>query len=66
VIQKCRKYAEWGVKDILVFDPVNREAWYWNNSPGDLARIKESYTFQSRPVQLSLDEVFRRFDDELR
>jgi Uma2 family endonuclease len=66
VIQKCRKYAEWGVKDILVFDPVNRQAWYWNTSTGDLSRIRQSHTFQSQPVELALDEVFRRVDDELR
>ncbi len=66
VIQKCRKYAEWGVKDVLVFDPVNRYAWYWNNSTGDLSRIQQSYTFQSQPAELVLKNVFRRFDDELR
>lgn len=66
VIQKCRKYAEWGVKDVLVFDPVNRQAWYWNTDTGDLTRIKESYKLQSRPCELVLNEVFRRFDDELR
>jgi Uma2 family endonuclease len=25
VIQKCRKYAEWGIQNILVFDPANRK-----------------------------------------
>jgi Uma2 family endonuclease len=25
--QKCRRYAEWGVRDILVFDPVGRCGW---------------------------------------
>jgi Uma2 family endonuclease len=66
VIRKCRKYAEWGVKDILVFDPVGREAWYWDAVAGDLTRIKDSYRFQSRPVELAPEEVFRRFDDELK
>jgi Uma2 family endonuclease len=65
VIQKCRKYAEWGVKDILVFDPVDRQAWYWNTSTGDLTRINESYRFHSQPAELMLNEVFRRFDEEL-
>lgn len=65
VIQKCRKYAEWGVEDILVFDPVDREAWYWEASTGDLGRIKERYRFRSRPAELILVEVFQRFDDEL-
>ncbi len=66
VIQKCRRYAEWGVVDILVFDPVGREAWYWDMSAGDLSRIKESYPFHSRPVELRLKDLFERFDGELR
>lgn len=66
VIQKCRKYAQWGIKDILVFDPVGREAWYWDAVAGDLTHIKDSYRFQSRPVELIQKEVFRRFDDKLR
>jgi|SRR5271170_2644111 len=66
VIQKCRRYAAWGVGDILVFDPVGREAWYWDTITGDLSRINESYSFHSRPVDLRLEDVFKRFDDELR
>jgi Uma2 family endonuclease len=66
VIQKCRRYAEWGVKDILVFDPVGREAWCWDAVAGDLSRVKDSYRFHSRPVELAPEEVFRRFDDKLR
>lgn len=66
LIQKCRKYSEWGVQDILVFDPVGREAWYWDTVSGDLTRIKESYRFHSRSVELVLGDVFQRLDDELR
>lgn len=66
IIQKCRKYAEWGVTDILVFDPVEREAWYWDATTGDLTRVKGKYRFQSRPVELILADVFCRFEDELR
>jgi Uma2 family endonuclease len=65
VIQKCRKYAEWGVEDILVYDPVGREAWYWDSGSGDLIRTKESYRFHSRPVELIHREVFRRLEEEL-
>lgn len=64
VVKKCRKYAEWGIKDILVFDPVAREAWHWDRAIGSLARIQETYAFQARPVELTLSEVFRRLDDE--
>jgi Uma2 family endonuclease len=66
VIQKCRRYAEWGVPDILVYDPVGRDAWYWDAAAGDLIRIHEIYKFRSRPVELVQSELFRRFDDELR
>jgi Uma2 family endonuclease len=65
VIQKCRKYAAWGVGDILVFDPVGREAWCWDATTGDLTLIKNSYVFRTRPVELQLKYVFERFDDEL-
>ncbi len=34
VIQKCRKYAEWGVPDILVFDPMA-------GKPGSGTRVVE-------------------------
>ena len=50
VIQKCRKYAEWGVQDILVYDPIGREAWYWDTVTGHLIRAKEIYRFHSQPV----------------
>jgi Uma2 family endonuclease len=66
VIQKCRKYAEWGVPDILVYDPVARDAWYWDAVSDGLIESKTSYRFRSRPVELFHDEVFRRLDDELR
>jgi Uma2 family endonuclease len=66
VIQKCRKYAAWGVQDILVYDPVGREAWYWDTATGDLIQTKESYRFHSQPVELMQKEVFRRMDEELR
>ena len=65
VIKKCRKYAEWGVQDILVFDPVGREGWYWDAAAGNLTPMKGSYTFHSRPVELVEQEVFRRLDEEL-
>ena len=65
VIQKCRKYADWGVQDILVFDPAGREAWCWDAASGDLTRIKDSYRFHSLPVELIQKEVFRRLDAEL-
>jgi Uma2 family endonuclease len=65
VIQKCRKYSAWGIPDVLVFDPVGREAWHWDTAADDLVRFKKSYSFKSKPIELSVAEVFRRFDAEL-
>ena len=65
VIQKCRKYAEWGIVDILVYDPVSREVWCWDSATGGLRESRDTYQFQSLPVTLSHSEVFRRLDDEL-
>lgn len=65
VVQKCRRYAEWGVPDILVFDPVRRDAWFWDHAAGGLVAIEESYTFRSRPAELNKHDVFRRCDQEL-
>jgi hypothetical protein len=53
------------VQDILVFDPIGREAWHWDASRGDLASIKENYSFRSQPVTINQKEVFRRLDSEL-
>lgn len=66
VVQKCRKYAEWGVLDILVYDPVDREVWYWDPVTGGLIESRDRFKFHSLPVQIVHEEVFRRLDDELR
>jgi len=65
VIKKCRRYAEWGIADILVFDPIGREAWFWDKATADLARIQQTYPFKSKPVQLTLADIFHRLDAEL-
>lgn len=65
VILKCRRYAEWGVADILVFDPAGREAWYWSTAANGLTPIDQSYSFLSKPAELNLAEVFARFDADL-
>ena len=58
-------YAQWGVQDILVFDPIEREAWYWDTVSEDLTRIKDNYSFRSHPAELNLTEIFRRPGSEL-
>src|SRR5262249_12850519 len=65
VLQKCRKYAEWGVQDVLVFDPLAKEAWNWDATEGNLVRISGKHRLRALPVDLDLTEVFQRFDREL-
>jgi Uma2 family endonuclease len=61
--EKCRRYAEWGVPDILVFDPVGCRVWSWDRDADGLTRCRSTYRFRSRPgVELSLVEVFRRLE----
>jgi Uma2 family endonuclease len=66
VVQKCRKYAQWGIPDILVFDPIGREAWHWNTTTDDLIHIQQKYSFKSKPVEFDLTDIFNRLDAELR
>lgn len=65
VVQKCRKYAQWGIQDILIFDPAERVGWYWDSDNGSICRIHESYSFRSLPVQLHLQPLWQRMQDEL-
>ena len=63
--KKCRRYAEWGVPDILVFDPVENSAWCWDANLSGLMRCPQTYRFASRPeAELSLAEVFRRLEEK--
>jgi Uma2 family endonuclease len=66
VIQKCRQYAAWGIQDILVYDPVSRDVWYWDAVTGGLMESKETYRFRSQPVEIFHHEVFLRLENELR
>ena len=54
-----------GIPDVLVFDPIGREAWFWDIATGDLARVQHPYAFKSKSVQLILADVFARLDAEL-
>ena len=65
LIKKCRRYAEWGVPDILVFDPTGREAWYWDTATDNLAPVRQNYAFKSKPVDLILADVFERLAAQL-
>jgi Uma2 family endonuclease len=62
--EKCRKYAAWGVPDILVFDPDRLKAWRWNRAADGLVRF-EIYRFLGQPnAELDVRELFRRFEEK--
>jgi Uma2 family endonuclease len=64
--QKCRRYHEWGVLDILVFDPVSRRTWAWDDAKDGLVPFQDRYQFRSQPeTVLKLAEVFGRLDHKL-
>ena len=50
VIQKCRQHSAWGIPDVLVFDPMGREAWFWDTPTDDLVGFKQTYSFKSNPL----------------
>jgi Uma2 family endonuclease len=59
--EKCRRYAEWGVKDILALDPASLRAWYWDPAAEGLVYFDGSYRFRSKPdAELSLANAFGR------
>jgi Uma2 family endonuclease len=65
VIGKCRQYAQWGIQDVLVFDPVERQAWFWDREPGDLRSFQTDYRFRSNESVLSLAAVWHSMEDEI-
>jgi len=66
VDQKCRKYADWGVPDILLFDPINHIAWRWAPEYSGLVPITGSYSFRSKPgAALILKDVFQQLEEKL-
>ena len=66
VDQKCRKYADWGVPDILLFDPINHTAWRWAPEYSGLVPITGSYSFRSKPgAALILKDVFQQLEEKL-
>jgi hypothetical protein len=58
-------YAQWGIEDILIFDPVDRTAWNWDHQASSLRPVRDHYSFHSLPVKLDLNEVWHRMQQEL-
>ena len=68
VQKKVARYAEWGVKDILVFDPEERLVYRWDHSVKSLVLLSNEgcIRFESYPVSVVISEVFKRLDEKLK
>ena len=66
VEEKCERYARAGIADILVFDPVDREAWKWYKALRSLIRISgEFIRLDSKESAIDIKTLWARFDSEL-
>lgn len=55
---KCEEYHKWGVPYCWVIDPERKKAWEY--FPDDLEPRKIGEILTAGPIELGLDEVFRR------
>ena len=59
VQEKCERYANRGIKDILVMDPVGQKAWYWNHGMRSLMSAPPEYGFHNCRT-LVFEDVWNR------
>ncbi len=64
VFEKCQHYAELGIFQIYVFDPIARSAAQWNRADQQLERIDELTLTNGSIVQVAT--IFIRFDQRLK
>ena len=64
VVRKCGYYADLGIAQIYVFDPVARWAAKWESATGKLQRIDELKLTNGSIVRVH--DIFARFDDRLK
>lgn len=62
LLEKLVRYAQWGIVDILLFDPAKEQAWwFWGGERLGLTLIEGSYRFRSMPgAEMAPAEAFRR------
>jgi Uma2 family endonuclease len=53
LMRKCRRYAQWGIQNIFVFDPEDRVGLKWNRDTDGLDSISELIVDGRTPVPLS-------------
>ncbi len=64
LLEKCRHYAKLGIRQIYVFDPLERTAAMWNPIEQQLDRI-DHLTLTNGSV-VSVGTIFNRFDQRLK
>jgi Uma2 family endonuclease len=64
VSEKCQHYAELGIHQIYVFDPVQRTVEQWNAARQQLERISQLSLTNGAVVQA--EEIFTRFEQRLK
>lgn len=62
--EKCRYYADLGIKRIYVFDPVDRWAAEWNRDSNELQRVNELQLTNGSVVRVA--DLFERLDQRLK
>jgi Uma2 family endonuclease len=64
VLEKCQHYAELGIRQIYVFDPIARTAEQWDQANKQLQRITALILTNGSLVQV--DGIFARFEQRLK
>lgn len=65
--EKVEKYAEWGIADILVFDPAKSKAWRWDRAGRSLVPAGSTCALVSKPgAELLIEEAFARLERKIR
>lgn len=63
VLEKCQHYAELGIRQIYVFDPIERTAQQWDQPNKQLQRI--TCLTLTNGSSITVDSIFARFEGRL-
>ncbi len=62
VFSKCRRYAQEGISDIFVFDPLEQQAWIWEHKTHGLLELTQpNYQLNAKNFNLDLVNLWKRF-----
>jgi Uma2 family endonuclease len=63
VLEKCQHYADLGIRQIYIFDPIERTAHQWDQANQQLQRI--TALILTNGSQIPVDTIFARFEQRL-